>query len=60
MNSCKAYRENDMMVCGQCGLQWSIGDSDRPDCKPGATKSLNQRDQVVKIRQTHNLKQGVK
>lgn len=32
INSCQAYREQDQMVCGKCGLQWDIKDKDRPAC----------------------------
>ena len=58
MNNCKAYRENDMMVCGQCGLQWSIGDSDRPDCKPVEPTPKKIR-RIRSWRRIHNLR-GVK
>ena len=56
--SCEAYREQDMMVCGRCGLQWSVGDSDRPECNPSATKSLRQNQNIIRVRQTHGLQRG--
>lgn len=33
MKNCKAIRCNDEMHCGWCGLQWSVSDDERPDCK---------------------------
>jgi hypothetical protein len=32
MTGCKATRCNDQMICGHCGLQWDVGDADRPAC----------------------------
>lgn len=55
MNNCKAYRENDTMVCGQCGLQWSIGDSDRPDCKPVKPVTVGSS-RCRSLRRVHNLR----
>ncbi len=34
MANCKAYREQDTMVCGLCGLSWGVDDPDRPECNP--------------------------
>lgn len=30
--SCQARRQQDEMHCGLCGLQWEVGDEDRPEC----------------------------
>ncbi len=59
MNNCKAYRENDQMVCGQCGLAWSVGDTDRPACstvetvKPSTSKRVKGR--LRSLRRLHGL-----
>ena len=33
MHRCKAYRCNDEMHCGWCGIQWDVSDDERPECK---------------------------
>jgi hypothetical protein len=30
--TCRAIRVQDQMTCGSCGLQWDVGDPDRPVC----------------------------
>lgn len=32
MSTCQAVQYSDQMSCGRCGLQWDVGDPDRPAC----------------------------
>lgn len=59
VNQCKAYREQDQMVCGECCLQWDVNDTDRPNCKP-VTKPYKSRAArhlrgLKKLRKVHKL-----
>lgn len=43
MNSCKARRYSDQMICDRCSLQWDINDIDPPKCltnKERATEAI--------------------
>lgn len=33
MDRCRARRENDQLVCHQCGLAWDVNDPDPPACR---------------------------
>lgn len=37
MSRCHARRENDQLVCRQCGLAWDVNDPDPPACRENPT-----------------------
>ncbi len=59
MSNCKAYRELDQMVCGSCGLAWSVGDTDVPVCKPIGPKPVKPAKRIKgrlrSLRRLHGL-----
>lgn len=32
--SCEARQYNDQMLCGRCGMQWDVAETERPECLP--------------------------
>ena len=55
--SCKAIRSGDEMHCGPCGLQWSLGDPEPPECQHG--KPPVQRHKSFGLRALHEMKQNL-
>lgn len=48
MSRCRARRENDQLVCRQCGLAWDVNDPDPPACREPPSKREQNRQRALR------------
>lgn len=51
MSRCGSRRENDQLVCRQCGLAWDVNDPDPPACRMPPTETPKAREPKLSKRQ---------
>lgn len=59
MAICRAKRYGDQMICGRCGVQWDVEDTDLPKCmRAGDVVIRDVRAKIQRIKQYENSNSG--
>ena len=55
MAICRAKRYGDQMICGRCGVQWDVEDTDPPKCmREGDVVIRDVRAKISRIRRMND------